>query len=87
MIDFSKLANLTELNLDNNTLWDEDLVNLKQLKNNTNLIISLKNNSIVNATALLELDKSNIIYLSGNVNLTKDAQNKLRERFGNNVIF
>lgn len=87
MIDFSKLTNLTELNLDNNTLWDEDLVNLKQLKNNTNLTIYLRNNAITNATALLELDRSTKIYLSGNVNLTRDAQNKLRERFGNNVIF
>ena len=87
MIDFSKLTNLTELNLDNNTLWDEDLVNLKQLKNNTNLTIYLRNNAITNATSLLELDRSTKIYLSGNVNLTRDAQNKLRERFGNNVIF
>ncbi len=87
MIDFSQLTNLTELNLDNNTLWDEDLVNLKELKNNTNLTIYLRNNAITNATSLLELDRSTKIHLSGNVNLTKDAQNKLRERFGNNVIF
>ena len=44
MIDFSKLTNLTNLNLSKNTLWSEDLENLKALKNNMNLTINLSNN-------------------------------------------
>ena len=51
MIDFSKLTNLTNLDLSNNTLWSEDLENLKALKNNSNLTINLSNNSIIDATS------------------------------------
>lgn len=87
MIDFSKLKNLTNLNLSNNTLWDEDLENLKALKNNTNLTIDLSNNSIINATALLELNPNTRINLSGNVNLTKEAKEKLKGHFQERVTF
>lgn len=87
LIDFSQLTNLTELNLSNNTLWDEDLENLKALKNNTNITIDLRNNSIINATPLLELNPNTKIKLSGNVNLTQQAKNELKARFGKNVTF
>ena len=87
MIDFSKLTNLTNLNLSNNTLWSEDLENLKVLRNNSNLTIDLSNNSIIDATALLELNSNTKIKLTGNINLSQDSKDKLKERFGNNVTF
>ena len=87
MIDFSKLTNLTNLDLSNNTLWSEDLENLKALKNNNNLTISLNNNSIIDATALLELNSNTKINLTGNINLSQDSKDKLKARFGNNVTF
>ena len=87
MIDFSKLTNLTNLNLSVNTLWSEDLQNLKALKNNTGLTINLSNNSIIDATALLELNPNTKINLSGNVNLSPDSKKALTERFGSNVTF
>ena len=87
MIDFSKLTNLTNLDLSNNTLWSEDLENLKVLKNNTNLTINLSNNSIIDATALLELNPNTKINLSGNINLSPDSIKELKAHFGNNVTF
>ena len=87
MIDFSRLTNLTSLDLSNNNLWSEDLENLKSLKNNTNLTIDLSNNSIIDATALLELNPNTKINLTGNINLSQDSKDKLKERFGNNVTF
>ena len=87
MIDFSMLTNLTNLNLSNNTLWSEDLENLKALKNNTKMTINLSNNSIIDATALLELNPSTRIDLKGNVNLSQDSKDKLKAKFGNNVTF
>lgn len=87
MIDFSKLTNLTTLNLSHNMLWSEDLENLKVLKNNTNLTINLSNNSIIDATALLELNANTKINLSYNVNLSQDSKDKLQLKFGNNVTF
>lgn len=87
LIDFSKLTNLRKLDLSSNTLWDEDLENLKALKNNNNLEIYLSKNSIKNPTALLELNKNTRIVLSNNINLTKEAKTVLEERFGNNVTF
>ena len=87
MIDFSNLTNLTYLNLNSNSLWTEDLENLKALKNNTNLSIDLSNNSIIDATALLELNSNIRINLKGNVNLLQDSKDKLKAKFGNNVTF
>ena len=87
MIDFTKLINLVYLDLSNNTLWSEELENLKVLKNNTNLTINLSNNSIIDATALLELNPNTKINLTGNVNLSQESKDKLKERFGNNVSF
>ena len=87
MIDFAKLTNLVYLDLSNNTLWSEELENLKVLKNNTNLTINLSNNSIIDATALLELNPNTKINLTGNVNLSQESKDKLKERFGNNVSF
>lgn len=78
MIDCLQLTNLTTLDLSKNTLWDEDLENLKVLKDNTNLTIILDNNSIINAKALLELNSNTKIYLRGNVNLTKEAKEELK---------
>ena len=87
MIDFSKLTNLTYVDLRNNTLWSEDLENLKVLRNKTNLTIDLRNNSIIDATALLELNSNTKINLTGNINLSQDSKDKLKEHFGNNVTF
>ena len=87
MIDFSKLSNLITLNLSNNTLWSEDLENLKVLRNNNNLTINLSNNSIIDATALLELNPNTKINLTGNINLSQESKDKLKARFGNNVTF
>ena len=87
MIDFSRLTNLTNLNLSGNTLWSEDLENLKALKNNNNLTIDLSNNSIIDATALLELNPNTKINLSGNINLSADSINALKAHFGSNVTF
>ena len=87
MIDFSKLANLTNLSLKGNILWSEDLENLKALKNNTNLTIDLSNNSIIDATALLELNPNTKIDLRNNINLSQESKDKLKAHFGNNVTF
>ncbi len=87
MIDFSKLTNLTNLELKNNNLWSEDLENLKDLKNNSNLTIDLSSNSIIDASALLELNSNTKIDLRNNINLSQDSKDKLKARFGNNVTF
>lgn len=87
MIDFSKLINLTHLDLRGNTLWSEDLENLKALKNNEGLTIDLSNNSIKDASALYELNPSTKIDLRNNVNLTQDSKTELRRIFGSNVQF
>lgn len=87
MIDFLKLTNLTNLDLSSNTLWSEDLENLKALKNNENLTIDLSNHSIIDASALLELNTNTKINLKGNVNLSQDSKDKLKARFRNNVTF
>lgn len=85
--NLSQLTNLTYLDLSNNTLWSEDLENLRALKNNKNLTINLENNSIIDASALLELDSSCKIYLRNNVNLTQSSKDALKVKFGSNVIF
>ena len=85
--DFSKMKSLKVLSLSNCKLWNEDLEKLKVLKNNTNLTINLANNSIIDASALLELHPNTNINLTGNVNLSQDSKDKLREKFGSNVTF
>lgn len=87
MISFTKLTNLTSLDLRYNTLWTEDLENLKALKNHTNLTINLSYNSIRDASALLVLDTSCKINLRNNVNLTQESKDALKARFGSNVTF
>ena len=87
MLDFSKLTQLEILSMNSCSLWSEDLENLKALKNNTNLTINLSNNSIIDATALLELNSNTKINLSNNVNLSQDSKDKLKAKFGNNVTF
>ena len=87
MPDFLNLKNLEILSLTGCSLWSEDLEKLKGLKDNTNLIINLQNNSIIDATALLELNPNTRIDLKGNVNLSQDSKDKLKARFGNNVTF
>ena len=87
MPDFLNSKNLEILSLIGCSLWSEDLEKLKGLKDNTNLIINLQNNSIIDATALLELNPSTRIDLKGNVNLSQDSKDKLKARFGNNVTF
>ena len=62
-------------------------MNLAALKNNTNLTIDLRNNSIIDATILLELDESTKIYLQNNVNLNQDSKDKLKAKFGSKVSF
>lgn len=87
MPDFKNMNNLIQLNLNKNNLWSEDLENLKALRNNTNLTINLSNNSIIDATALLELNPNTKINLSGNINLSPDSIKELKAHFGNNVTF
>ena len=87
MIDFSKLTNLTDLNLSNNTLWSEDLENLKALKNNTNLTLDLSNNAIIDASALLVLNPNTKINLKGNINLSQESKTALSNHFKSNVTF
>ena len=87
MFDFSRLTNLNNLSLEGNSLWSEDLNKLKSLKNNKNLNLNLSNNSIIDATALLELDASTRINLKNNVNLNEDSKNKLKAKFNANVTF
>ena len=88
MINFSKLTNLKGLTLYNNSLWSEDLENLRALKNSSNLKrINLDINSIIDATALLDLNKSVSISLKSNINLSQDSKDKLKEHFGSNVSF
>ena len=87
MIDFSRLTNLTSLTVSNNTLWSEDLENLKTLRNNTNLTLDLRNNSIIDASALLDLNPNTKIDLRGNINLSDTSKQELTKRFGNNVMY
>ena len=87
MFDFSRLTNLNNLSLEGNSLWSEDLNKLKSLKNNKNLNLNLSNNSIIDATALLELDSSTRINLKNNVNLNENSKNKLKAKFNANVTF
>ena len=86
-IDWSNLTNLSVLNLEGNNLWSEDLENLKLLKNNTNLSINLRDNSIIDASALLELNSNTKIDLRNNINLSQDSKDKLKAKFGKNVTF
>ncbi len=58
---------------------------LKGLKNNTNLKLDLRNNVIIDATALLELNQNTKIDLRGNANLSQESKDKLKARFRNNV--
>ena len=87
LFDLSNLTNLTYLNLSSNYLDSNDLQYVKTLKNNKNMTIDLTKNSIVDASALLELDPSTKIILNQNVNLIQESKNALKERFGSNVTF
>ncbi len=87
-IEFSKLPNIKILNLSHNFLNDQDIqLLLANMENHINLNINLSNNSIINANTLLELDSSCKIDVSGNVNLSQEAKDKLKTKFGNNVTF
>ncbi len=86
-LDFSKLKNLTRVDLSYNNLWSEDLDILNGLKNNKNLTIVLNDNSIIDTTELLNLDSSCKIELYRNINLSQDSKNKLKAKFGSNVVF
>ena len=86
LFDLSNLTNLIYLDLSSNYLFSDDLIYVRTLKNNKNMTIDLRKNSIVDASYLLELDPSTKIYISGNVNLTQESKNALKERFGSNVV-
>ena len=87
-IDFSKFGQLKSISLMGNYLSSEDLKKLTCLKENNNLTsIDLRNNSIIDATALLELNSNVKISLSGNINLSQSSKDKMKEKFGNNVSF
>ena len=49
--------------------------------------IGLTNNSIIDATKLLDLNANSKIYLTNNVNLSQNSKTKLKEKFGNNVKY
>ena len=86
MVDFSQLSNLKQLTLNNNYLSTGDLEVLKNLNNRT-MQIGLTNNSIIDATKLLDLNANSKIYLTNNVNLSQNSKTKLKEKFGNNVKY
>lgn len=86
MVDFSQLSNLKQLTLNYNYLSTSDLEVLKNLNNRT-MQIGLTNNSIIDATKLLDLNANSKIYLTNNVNLSQDSKTKLKEKFGNNVRY
>ena len=85
--NFTKLTKLTKLSLTNNYLNSSDIENLKVLKNNNNLTLDLRNNSIIDASSLLEFNTTTKILLNGNINLSKESKEALKEKFGNNVSF
>lgn len=87
MIDFSKLTNLKLVELSLNTLWTEDLEKLKTLKNNSNIRINLTNNSIIDASALLELNNVERVDLRNNLNLTQTSKDALKAKFGSKVLY
>ena len=87
MIDFSNLTKLNNLTLTNNALWSEDLEKLRTLKSNVNLTLDLRVNSIIDASALLELNLSTIIDLRNNVNLSTESKHNLTKKFGTNVTY
>ena len=84
-VDFSKFAKLEKLTLDFNYISSNSLKNLKLPP--TLSILNLKNNSIIDATPLLELNSSTKINLSNNINLSQDSKDKLKLKFGSNVTF
>ena len=86
MVDFSQLSNLKQLTLNGNYLSTSDLEVLKNLNNRT-IQIGLTNNSIIDATKLLDLNANSKIYLTNNINLSQDSKTKLKEKFGNNVRY
>ena len=81
------LTNLTNLNLQTSSLWSEDLEALRALKNNKNLNINLMGNSIIDASALLDLDESCKIQLKDNINLSQESKNALKAKFGTKVTY
>ncbi len=86
-IDFSELKFIQYINLRDNYISSKELKKLEALKEIKNLTIDLSTNSITDASSLLVLDPNTKINLNGNVNLSQDSKEKLKERFGNNVIF
>ena len=86
MVDFSQLSNLKQLTLNNNYLSTSDLEVLKNLNNKT-IQIGLTNNSIIDATKLLDLNANSTIWLTNNVNLSQDSKTRLKDKFGNNVRY
>ena len=86
-INFENMTKLKNLELNGCGLWSEDLKNLKFPKNNINLGINLSGNKIIDSTPLLELSSTTRINLSNNINLSQDSKDKLKAKFGNNVVF
>ena len=84
-VDFSKFAKLENLTLDFNYISSNSLKNLRLPS--TLKMLNLKNNSIIDATSLLELNANTNINLSNNINLSQDSKDKLKAKFGNNVTF
>ncbi len=84
-IDFSKFSKLRLLTIDSSYITSDSLRNLKIPKTLTSL--NLRNNTIIDATPLLELDSGTKINLTGNINLSQDSKDKLKAKFGNNVTF
>lgn len=85
--DFSNLKKLETLGLQSNYLNTEDVKKIVVLKDNTNLTINLSDNSIIDATALLELYSNTKINLTKNANLLATSKQLLTEHFGSNVTY
>lgn len=87
MPSFRNLPRLKSLSLTNCYLSTTDLNSLNDLSNNTDIILDLRNNSIIDATMLLNFDSSTVIKLENNLNLLQDSKDKLKQKFGNNVSY
>ncbi len=82
-LDFSNLQTIQQIDLSGNYISSKELNKLEVLKNIKNLNINLSENSIIDASSLLVLDKTTKINLAENTNLTKESKAKLQEHFKN----
>lgn len=86
-LNFSNFQTIRQIDLSGNYISSKELSKLEILKNIKNLNINLSENSIIDASSLLVLDKTTKINLAKNINLSQKSKAELEARFGNNVTF